>query len=110
MYRAEGQSPPKVMEESNVYYMRGVAQAFMWAEAIRQALRLGGEPVTGEKMKRGMENIKGDISGLVRLELSPRDHEGGGYVQVWQAKGGKWVLAKDWFRGYRDIVESLVYE
>jgi len=110
MYRAEGQSPPKVMEESNVYYMRGVAQAFLWAEAIRQALGLAGEPVTGEKMKRGMENIKGDIAGLVRLELSPRDHEGGGYLQVWQAKGGKWVLAKDWFRGYRDIVESLVYK
>ncbi len=110
MYRAEGKSPPKEMEEANVYYMRGVAQAFMWAEGIRQALRLAGEPVTGEKMKMGLENIKGDISGLVRLELSPRDHEGGGYVQVWQAKGGKWVLAKDWFRGYRDIVESFVYQ
>lgn len=108
MYRAEGKSPPELMDKSNVYYVRGVAQAFMWAEAIRQALRRG-PTVTGETMKAGLESLRGDIAGLVNLELSARDHEGGGRVRVYQVKGGKWVPVTEWFQGYRDIVERFVY-
>jgi branched-chain amino acid transport system substrate-binding protein len=109
MYRAEGKTPPDIMEKSNVYYVRGVAQALMWAEALRQALKNEGWPVTGEKMKRGLESLKGEVGGVVYLNLSARDHEGGGSLRVYQAKGGRWVLAQDWFQGYRDVVESFVY-
>ena len=34
----------------------------------------------------------------------PEDHEGGGWVRMYQTKGEKLVPFTDWFRGYRDIV------
>jgi branched-chain amino acid transport system substrate-binding protein len=109
MHRAAGKTSPPEMEKSNVYYMRGVVLAHIWAEGLRQALKLEGWPVTGERFQRGLRAIKGDIGGVLTLDMSPRDHEGGGYVRVYQVKGGRWVLAKDWFRGYREVVESFVY-
>ncbi|MBI3628324.1 MAG: ABC transporter substrate-binding protein, partial [Candidatus Rokubacteria bacterium] len=38
------------------------------------------------------------------LEITPIDHEGGGLVQVWQVKGGRWVRVTGWFKAYPDVV------
>ena len=38
------------------------------------------------------------------------DHEGGGWVRVFQVKGGKFQPTGDWFRGYRDTVLDMVYK
>ncbi len=38
------------------------------------------------------------------LKLTPEDHEGGGWVQVWTIKGGKFTRTTDWFQGYRETL------
>ncbi|MBI4595110.1 MAG: hypothetical protein HY730_01895 [Candidatus Tectomicrobia bacterium] len=78
----------------------------MSLEAARIALEKYGPPLTGEKVKNGFEQIKGfTLNGLVPpLEITKNDHEGGGFVQVYQTKGGKLVTATDWFHGFREVV------
>ena len=40
------------------------------------------------------------------LAITPEDHEGGGWVQVFQAKGGKLVKATEWEQAYRDVLKK----
>ena len=40
------------------------------------------------------------------LNVTPEDHEGGGWVQIWTVKGGKFEKATDWFQAYRDVVKK----
>jgi len=108
MYKAEGKAPPKE-EDNSVIYNRGVFLAAIHLEAIRNAIKAkGGAAPTGEDVKNGFEHIKGfTLGGLVPpLNITPADHEGGGWVQVWTVKGGKFVKATDWYQGYRDVVEK----
>jgi branched-chain amino acid transport system substrate-binding protein len=109
MYRSQGKQPPEVMTKNNVYYLRGVGNAAVFVEGIRNALRQKGYPITGADLKAGLEAIRGEVAGIVNLSMSNRDHEGGGRVRVYQVRGGRWQLARDWFQGYRDVVESFVY-
>jgi len=41
---------------------------------------------------------------LPPLEISATDHEGGGWVQIFQVKGGKFVKETEWFRAYREVL------
>jgi branched-chain amino acid transport system substrate-binding protein len=112
MYKKEGKEPPKEMA-SSVYYNRGVLWAAVHIEAIRNALRdKPGGQITGADVKAGFEKIKGfTLGGLVPpLEVTPNDHEGGGWVQIWQVKGGKFVKATDWFKAYPEVVAKHVKE
>ena len=104
MYKAEGKEPPKEMAKS-VYYNRGILHAAVHVEAIRNAAKKGG-PLTGEKVKQGMESIKGlTLGGLVPpMEITPKDHEGGGWVRMYQVKGGKWVAVTDWYKAYPEVI------
>lgn len=108
MYKAQGKEPPKEMA-STVFYNRGVLIAAIHAEAIRNALKAkNGGPITGDDVKKGFEQMKGfTLGGLVPpLEITPEDHEGGGWVKVFQAKGGKFVPVGDWFRAYPEILKK----
>ncbi|HJU31972.1 MAG TPA: ABC transporter substrate-binding protein [Hyphomicrobiaceae bacterium] len=108
MYKAQGKEPPKEQENS-VNYNRGVFQAAVHLEAIRNAIKAkGGAKPTGEDVKKGMEQIKDfTLGGLVPpLNITPEDHEGGGWVQIWTVKGGKFVKATEWFQAYRDVVKK----
>jgi len=113
MYKKQGKQPPEEMA-STVYYNRGPFVAAVHLEAIRNALRAKkGGKITGEDVKNGFERIKGlSLAGLAPPDftLTPTDHEGGGWVQIWQVKGGKFVKAADWFREYRDVVQKHVKE
>jgi branched-chain amino acid transport system substrate-binding protein len=40
------------------------------------------------------------------MTISATDHEGGGWCQIWTVKGGKLVRVKDWFQGYRSVIEK----
>jgi hypothetical protein len=42
------------------------------------------------------------------LEINNVDHEGGGWVQVFQAKGGKWVKATEWFKAYPTLLKKML--
>ena len=112
MYKKEGKQPPEEMA-STVYYNRGVLIAAVHVEAIRNALKAKrGKKITGADVKAGMEKIRGfTLGGLVPpLEITPTDHEGGGWVQVFQVKGGKMVKATDWFKGYPQVVAAQLKE
>jgi len=108
MYKAAGKSAPKEMD-STVYYNRGVMIAALHVEAVRNAIKAkGGAKPTGEDVKKGMEQVKDfTLGGLVPpLTLTPADHEGGGWCAIYQVKGGKLVKVKDWFQGYRSVIEK----
>ena len=110
MYKAQGKEPPKEMDDT-VMYNRGLFLAAVHVEAIRNALKAnGGKKPTGEEVKKGFESIHDfTLGGLVPpLKLTAADHEGGGWVQIFQAKGGKFVKETEWFRAYPDVVAAAV--
>ena len=112
MYKAQGKPAPKEMD-STVYYNRGVFMAALHAQAVRNAIKAkGGAAPTPEEVKNGMEQIKDfTLGGLVPpMALTPADHEGGGWVEVWTVKGGKLVQTKKWFQGYRSVIEKHLAE
>jgi branched-chain amino acid transport system substrate-binding protein len=112
MYKDEGKEPPEPLMKSSVYYNRGVFSAALQVEAVRLALEKFGEPVTGEKVKKGFEAIKEfTLGGLVPpMEVTEQDHEGGGWVRVYQVKDQNWMPVTEWFTGYRDVVWDLIKE
>src|SRR5262249_20357572 len=94
-----------------VVYNRGILQASMHVEALKNALKVsGGKKPTGEQVKKGFEMIDGvTLGGLVPpLKITDSEHEGGGWVQIFQAKGGKFVKETEWFQAYRDVVDHAV--
>jgi branched-chain amino acid transport system substrate-binding protein len=110
MYKAQGKEPPKAMDDS-VMYNRGILWAAVHVEAIRNALKAtGGKPPTGEDVKKGFEQIQDfTLGGLVPpLKVTGEDHEGGGWVQVFQVRDGKFVKETDWFRAYPEVVTNAV--
>jgi branched-chain amino acid transport system substrate-binding protein len=110
MYKAQGRELPSAMDDT-VMYNRGILWAALHVEATRNALKaIGGKPPTGEDVKKGFEAIHDfTLGGLVPpLEVTAGDHEGGGWVQVFQVRGGKFVKETDWFRAYPEVVAAAV--
>jgi branched-chain amino acid transport system substrate-binding protein len=108
MYQAQGKPAPKE-QGTSVYYNRGVMMAAVHTEAIRNAIKAkGGAKPNSEEVKSGMESIKDfTLGGMVPpMQVTPEDHEGGGWVQVWTVKGGKLVKDGDWFQAYRDVIKK----
>jgi branched-chain amino acid transport system substrate-binding protein len=108
MFRDEGKDVPAYV--GGVYYSRGVLNAAVVTEGIRLAIQNFGLPVTGEKVKKGYELMKNfDLQGfLPPMTVTPNDHEGGGWVRLYQVKGKEWVPATDWYQGYRKEVMAQV--
>ena len=112
MYKKQGKEPPKEMA-STVFYNRGVLIAALHVEAIRNALKAKPDgKITGVDTKNGFEKISNfTLGGLVPpLKITNTDHEGGGLVQIWQVKGGKFEKATDWFAAYQDVVAKHIKE
>jgi branched-chain amino acid transport system substrate-binding protein len=110
MYKKQGKPAPKEME-SSVYYNRGVLIAALHVEAVRNAVKAKPDgKITGADVKAGFEQISNfTLDGLVPpLKITPTDHEGGGLVQIWQVKGGKFVKVTDWFAAYQDVVAKHI--
>lgn len=106
MYKKEGKPPPAAMQ-SSVYYNRGVFQAAVWVAAIKNALKLThGQKPTGTDIKKGFEMIHNfALGGLVPpLTITPADHEGGGWVQVFQVHGDGFKKMTPWIQAYRKLV------
>lgn len=101
---------PKSMDVS-VYYNRGVLIAAVHARAIQLALQKKGPNITGADVKVGMEGIKDfGLGGLLPpLNITAKDHEGGGWVRMYQVQKGKWVPVTDWYHGYPEVLEKFVY-
>jgi branched-chain amino acid transport system substrate-binding protein len=112
MYKKQGKEAPKEMA-STVFYNRGVLVAALHVEAIRNALKAKPDgKITGVDAKNGFEKISNfTLGGLVPpLKVTATDHEGGGLVQIWQVKDGKFVKETDWFAAYQDVVAKHIKE
>jgi branched-chain amino acid transport system substrate-binding protein len=112
MYKKQGKEHPKEMA-STVYYNRGVLIAALHVEAIRNALKAKPNgKITGDDVRKGFEKISNfTLGGLVPpLKVTAQDHEGGGLVQIWQVKGGKFQKVTDWYSAYNDVVAKHVKE
>jgi len=112
MYKKQGKEPPKEMA-STVFYNRGVLVAALHVEAIRNAVKAKPDgKITGVDAKNGFEKISNfTLGGLVPpLKITNTDHEGGGLVQIWQVKDGKFVKVTDWFAAYQDVVAKHIKE
>jgi branched-chain amino acid transport system substrate-binding protein len=110
MYKKQGKPAPKEMA-STVFYNRGVLIGALHVEAIRNALKAKPDgKITGVDVKNGFEKINNfTLGGLVPpLKITPQDHEGGGLVQIWQVKGGKFEKVTDWFAAYQNVVAKHI--
>ncbi len=111
MYAAEGTPMHKHWDVTG-YYNRGIFFIGLQVEAVRQALKRYGPPITGEKVKKGYEHIKGYTLGgfLPPMKITAKDHEGGGWVRVYQWDGEKFVLVKDWYKAHRGVIKARLKE
>ena len=109
LYKAEGKPLPKGWDITG-YYNWGMLFAALQIEGVRQAIKNYGPPVTGEKVKNGYEKIKDWSVGKLfpPLSFSKTDHEGGGWVRVYQWDGDRFVMTKDWFQGDREIIQKFL--
>jgi len=111
MYKAKGKAAPKEMD-STVYYNRGLLWAALHLKAIEYAVKAkgGSANITGTDVKNGFEQIKDFTLGgiLPPLTITKEDHEGGGWVQMFQVRGEKFVPVSEWMHGYRETVMEMV--
>src|SRR5215468_10617487 len=104
-----------------IYYNRGVLWALITTEAVRTAQeRFGkGQPMTGEQVRWGLENLAIDdvrlkalgAAGFMQpLKVSCLDHEGGGAVKFQQWDGNQWKVISDWIPSDQSIVRPMIEE
>ncbi len=112
MYKVQGKAPPREMQ-SSTFYNRGLLWMALTIEAVRNAVKATGDkPPTGEDVKVGFEQISklpiGDIA--PPLKITSADHEGGGWVQIFQVRSGKFQKVSDWYRAYPEVIAKAVKE
>ena len=102
------------------FYNRGVMNAAIIAEAIRNAQKITGKKaITGEDMRRGLETLKitaarwkelGLDGFAAPMKVTCDDHNGhnSAYMQQWD--GTKWVKVSDWIAPMKDKVDPLIEE
>ncbi|MEQ1805533.1 MAG: ABC transporter substrate-binding protein [Burkholderiaceae bacterium] len=95
---------------ADTYYNTGLAIYAPIFEAARLALKSEGAPLTAAKMRKGLEQIRNfDANGLIpALNVTGKDHGGGGKTRIEMWDGAKWVAQTDWFSDYNDLVWSTV--
>ncbi|GAB3122768.1 ABC transporter substrate-binding protein [Novispirillum itersonii] len=104
----------------DILYNRGLISAVLMAEGIRTAMtKYGNKPMTGEQIRWGLENLKLDDAALDKLglkglmaplQLSCKDHEGGGKVMIQQWSGAAWTPVSDWITPRRDGFLTEMYK
>ena len=110
LYKSEGKKTPREMNTS-VYYNRGVLTGALHLKAIDNAIKAKGSgDIVGADVKLGFEQIENfTVGGLLPpMKITAEDHEGGGWVQIFEVKGEGFVPVTEWFQGYRDIVMEMV--
>jgi branched-chain amino acid transport system substrate-binding protein len=107
---AKGKGSGAVEKVGSSYYNVGVAGMAIVVEATRIALEKFGEPLTADKLKRGMEQVREfNAQGLIPpITITAQDHQGGGRGRISQWDGSKWAPKTDWYAAYQDVVMDLV--
>jgi branched-chain amino acid transport system substrate-binding protein len=100
------------------YYNRGIMNAVVITEAIRNAQKITGKKdITGDEMRRGLESLQVTAARWKELgldgfaapfQVTCDDHNGhnSAYVQQWD--GAKWVKVSDWIAPMKDKVMPLM--
>lgn len=104
----------------SVLYNRGMFNAVVLAEAIREGQAISGKSViTGADMRDGLEAINLSEERLTELGLpnftgavqgSCADHEGGGAVFIQQWNGSAWDKITDLIPPMNDVVRPMLEE
>jgi len=112
----KSQSPKEKV--GTTLYNRGVYNSMLIAEAIRTAQQVTGKKVvTGEDVRRGLEDLNIDAGRLKALgmegftgpiKLSCSDHNGHHPTFVQQWDGTKYVKVSDWIEPLSDKVQPLL--
>ena len=107
---AKGKGVGDQAKVGSSYYNVGVAGSAIVVEATRIALEKFGEPLTAEKLKKGMEQVKDfNAEGLIPpITITRQDHQGGGRGRISQWDGEHWTPKTDWYAAYQDVVMGLV--
>ncbi len=116
MIGKDSQTDPKTVGEN--FYNRGVMNAAVIAEAIRNAQKITGKKdITGDEMRRGLETLQitaarwkaiGLDGFAAPISVTCADHNGhnSAYMQQWD--GTKWVKVSDWIAPMKDKVVPLI--
>ena len=106
----------KAVEE--IYYLRGVFNATVVAEAIRNAQKITGKKViNGEDMRKGLETLEltkerikaAGLEGFVdSMKITCKDHAGAHRMFVQRWDGSKWKKASDWITPMREKVRPML--
>jgi branched-chain amino acid transport system substrate-binding protein len=115
----KGQGTGPREEVGSVLYTRGLLMAMFKVEAIRRAQeRFGkGKPVTGERVRWGLENLALDqkaldalgFAGVLRpVSTSCSDHVGASVARIETWDGSKWSISSDWYEADQQIIGPLV--
>jgi len=101
------------------YYNRGVYNAILIAEAIRNAQKLTGKKsVVGADVRRGLETLNitearlkelglpGFAAPITGVNCSNHNGHGAAFMQQWDGK--KWVKISDWIVPMKNKVEPLL--
>jgi branched-chain amino acid transport system substrate-binding protein len=105
-------------EVGEVLYNRGIINAMIVVEAIRTAQKMHGEqPLTGEQVRDGLENLNITEDRLAELGMSGftppikvtcADHEGDHAIRVQEWNGAKWEPVSPWIRPMKDVVRPMI--
>ncbi len=115
---AKGNSQTAKDKVGENFYNRGVMNAAVIAEGIRNAQKITGKKdITGDEMRRGLETLQISAArwkemGLggfaAPISVTCDDHNGhhSAYVQQWD--GANWVKVSDWIAPMKDKVVPLL--
>ena len=94
----------------DVYYNTGLAMFSPAFEGVRQAIKMGGLPLTPTKIKAGLESLRDYTANgmLAPVTVTAKDHGGGGKTRIEMWDGAKWVPQSDWISAYNDVVMEIV--
>jgi branched-chain amino acid transport system substrate-binding protein len=116
--KGNSQTPKSQVGEN--FYNRGVMNAVVIAEAIRNAQKITGKKVIdGSDMRRGLETLtiteeRWKELGLAGfgppIHVTCQDHNGHGSVYVQQWSGHKWVKVSGWIPPVEEKVLPLLYD
>ena len=116
----KGNSQADKDKVGDVLYNRGLFNAVIVAEAIKTAQEMTGKKmITGEDMRKGLENFDLSDARLAELGLpnftgavkgSCADHEGAGSIFIQEWDGANWSRKSDLIAPMTDVVRPLLEE